>query len=72
MEIQTFLGDFSVTKYLFLKNSTFFKNSGKTRRFSFNNIIIFKNSGKTKEILLITEFLPNEFYCFLVLLNLGD
>jgi hypothetical protein len=34
--IQIFFGDFPLTKNLF------FKNSGKTRRFSFNKILIFQ------------------------------
>jgi hypothetical protein len=50
--IQTFLGDFPLTKYLFLRIRTklgdfplikflFFKNSGRTKTFSFEKVVIF-------------------------------
>jgi hypothetical protein len=34
--------------------------------------LILHDLGPSLEILLKNEFLPNELYCFLVLLNLGD
>jgi hypothetical protein len=46
IETQIFLGDFSLTKYLFHKNSIFLGDFPSTK------YLFFKNSGKTRGIFL--------------------